>query len=346
MWSNLNNRALAALSLSMLALTGSLGCTATSSLPAPGRVLTLHDPTWGRQYRMYVPSHYNDARRWPLVIACHGARPFDSPSIQIDEWKGLAEQHGFLVAAPDLTAVASLPPKPPEQIDRQLDDDRAILSIVTSIRAARSVDDTRVFLAGWSTGNYVALFSGLRHPDIFRAVSCREGEFKADFVKPTVPFLDHHQIVQVTYGELDLRKDVAEACIDWLREHDLEVSPRKSYGGHPRDAGLVYPFFAWVVRNRPWVRIEVKEDPDDGLRVTLSVRASFKPTGYLWDFGDRQRATEAAPTHRYAEPGTYTVTVGLAGGGEKRTVRHISLQVPPVHLGTALSTPGPSAAAP
>jgi gliding motility-associated-like protein len=32
-------------------------------------------------------------------------------------------------------------------------------------------------------------------------------------------------------------------------------------------------------------------------------------TGYLWDFGDGETSTAASPTHTYAQPGTYTVTL-------------------------------------
>lgn len=40
---------------------------------------------------------------------------------------------------------------------------------------------------------------------------------------------------------------------------------------------------------------------------SASADADGSITGYLWDFGDGQTSTEAAPSHTYASPGSYTV---------------------------------------
>ena len=69
---------------------------------APGQHIATQDPELHHPYRLYVPTSYYHERRWPLVVTCHGTEPFDTADLQLDEWKGLAEQKGFLVVAPEL----------------------------------------------------------------------------------------------------------------------------------------------------------------------------------------------------------------------------------------------------
>ena len=58
----------------------------------------------------------------------------------------------------------------------------------------------------------------------------------------------------------------------------------------------------------------------DGLTVTLT-DASIGADSYSWNFGDGNSSTDAAPTHTYAEGGTYTIelTVTNAGGSDTAT---------------------------
>ncbi|MEP0842487.1 MAG: hypothetical protein HRF43_07215, partial [Phycisphaerae bacterium] len=249
--------------ISLLILLSCSGCPAVSNLPAPGELLTLREPRFGRPYLLYVPSRYREDRRWPLVVTCHGTRPADTAGLQMKEWKGLGEMRGFLVAAPELTAASALTPGAPEQIRRQLDDEQAILSMLSAIKAARSIDDAQVFITGWSAGCYVALFAGLRHPEVFRGISLRQGNFNPAFVEPCIPFLDQNQPIQVTSAELDLLRDEAKRCLDWLRMHGLDPTPLEQFSGHRRGPEPVFAFFADVIRNRPWARIEVHEDAAD-----------------------------------------------------------------------------------
>ncbi|GAG08333.1 unnamed protein product, partial [marine sediment metagenome] len=204
--------------VSLVGLTCCTGCPVVSKLPAPGRVLTQREPEFGRKYYLYLPTRYDHDRRWPLVVTCHGTPWWDTARAQLDTWKGLAEKEGFLVAAPELIGTASVPRSAAEQIRRQSQDERAILSVVRSIRAARSVDQTRVFLTGWSAGAYAVLFTGLRNPDVFRALSVYQGNFDPAFVEPCAPFLDRYQPIQIVYGSEDPIAN-AQPCVDWLRSH-------------------------------------------------------------------------------------------------------------------------------
>ncbi len=318
------------------------GCPVSGNLPAPGRVVSEVEPESKRPYRLYVPTRYSEARRWPLVVTCHGTPPFDTAAAQFDEWKGLGEDKGFLVAAPDLKGTSALAPAREQQIALQADDERAILGVVRAVSGSHSVDATRIFLTGWSAGSYAVLYTGLRHPDVFRGLAIRQGNFKAEFVEPTVPFLDRHQPVLVMFGNIDLLKDDAQACIDWLKSHDLDPTVLERPGAHRRDPNPVYSFFADVVRHRQWIRVRVEDDPQDPMAVRYSVTSSFEPYRYLWDFGDGQRGVEESPKHRYERPGLYTVRVAVyTAEGKDPYVRQINLQVPRVRLGAPGATTMP-----
>ena len=47
---------------------------------------------------------------------------------------------------------------------------------------------------------------------------------------------------------------------------------------------------------------------------------------YLWDFGDTNSSIEMNPSHRYSNPGTYTVSLTAKGlGGEETTTQIITV---------------------
>ncbi|NLX12151.1 MAG: prolyl oligopeptidase family serine peptidase [Phycisphaerales bacterium] len=327
--------------LSALSLVFCAGCMVVDNRPAPGQLLLQTDPEYGRNYHLYVPSRNNQGRAWPLIIACHGTIPWDSADRQVAQWKGLAEEKGFLVAAPELRGTkGDFPPATEEQIRRQLEDEKIILSVVKAIRAARNVDENRVFLTGWSAGAYAVLFTGLRNPDTFRAIAVSQGNFKADFVEPCIPFIDRYQPVNIVYNSEDLLlKADAPTCIDWLRAQGMHPTVLERPGIHKRDPEPIFNFFVDCARRIPWIRVSVTYDPGDPMEVAFIASSSFEPTQFLWDFGDETRASSPAPRHRYEKPGRYLAKAALWAPNGKSYVRQISLQVPPVRLGAAASAP-------
>src|ERR1017187_7889826 len=84
------------------------GCPVTERQDTPVSEMRLADPGVNRPYWLYVPSDYSDQRCWPLVITLHGSHGWDDSRRQVLEWKYLAEQKGFIVAAPDLRAAEGI----------------------------------------------------------------------------------------------------------------------------------------------------------------------------------------------------------------------------------------------
>jgi hypothetical protein len=314
------------------------GCAPLDARPVPGSILALREPDTSRDYQLYLPSRYSADQQWPLVIVCHAQWPLDWPKAQIDEWKDRAESKGFLVAAPKLLSTSpGLSDDSAAQVSRQRQDEEAILGIIAHIRAARSIDTNAIFIYGWLGGAYPALFTGLKNPDVFRAVALRQPSFDSRYIQPTVPYLDHQQPIQAICGFSDLtdftRKD-GLACVEWLREHRMAVSEEETPSANKREPEAVYAFMHQIVRTHAWIRVTVLEaDPGRPLAVRFSLQSSVPIDLFLWDFGDGQSSRVASPEHVYAKPGTYAVRVTVTSG-RKSHARGLELHVPRARLGT------------
>lgn len=320
--------------LTSVVLAAGSGCVVLNAGPAPGQTLTFREPDTRRSCKLYVPSNYTPEQAWPVLVACHGARLFDSPQFQIDEWKSTAEAKGFLVLAPDLNSVGGdLGGDPTRQIDRQRQDEEAILACLAYVRAGRTIDRDRVFISGWLGGAYPALFTGLRNPDVFRAITLCQPAFDRRYIDPVAGYVDPWQPVQVIYGLYDIWRDPSLACIAWLREQQIVVTELESNRAGQRDASDAFQFIRSVVRTKPWLRVNVTEvDTASLLAVRFALRSSEPITAYKWEFGDGQEDATASPSHEYAQAGVYTVRVTVRIGKDSH-VRQFDLRVPRVRVG-------------
>ena len=116
-------------------------------------------------YRVFVPSSYDGAKAFPLVIALHGMGGdensyFDYYSDGL--FKEEAERHGYLVACPKGRGPASM---------YLGDAERDVLDVLAEMMRAYRVDPDRVYLTGHSMGGYGTLTVAMNHPEIFAAIA-------------------------------------------------------------------------------------------------------------------------------------------------------------------------------
>jgi poly(3-hydroxybutyrate) depolymerase len=324
-------------------LTVWCGCPVSQSQDFPAPIRQEHTLGTQRDYFLYVPSTYDPDKRWPLVVTCHGTRPYDDARPQAKEWAALAEGRGFIVAAPKLEGVSGDDVwfrTPGKQIELQLEDEAVILEIVSRVKAAYNVADEQVFLTGWSAGGYAVLFTGLRNPDVFRALAIRQGNFDERYLSPVMPRLNRYQPILVLFGATDvLLKSHAEKSIQWLRSHGMDVHRREITGGHRRRPDIAYGFFRKQARE-PWVRVDAVRGYD-GEPLAIQVRARCRPTATAcyWWFGDGGTGRGAAAVHAYAQSGTYTVTMQAVMPGGGKVLRKIEVTVPTVQVGVETKPP-------
>lgn len=320
-----------ALLMSALMLLACAGCPQYRDPTVPGEVRRVREPATEADYYVYAPLNYDPAREYALIVVCHGTAGFDSSRRQIGDWAKLAEEKQFIVAAPSLKGVNGVfPPAARRQIELEGEDERRILACVQHVRNAYNIAADKVFLTGWSGGGYAVLYTGLKHPDIFRAVALLQGNFKAEFLGEVGRGIDAFQPVYVLYGSSDvLTGGHGKRCVRWLQEHGAAVTAEEIAGVHRNHPKQAYNFFERVVRQAPWLQVRaVVEEPSAPLTVRLKAQASFEPRRYKWSLGDGEESVLPSPVHTYAREGKYTITLEAETPKDKTVRRAVEITLP------------------
>ncbi len=284
----------------------------------------------GCSYQLYVPSIYDGRRPWPLIVVCHGTWPWDSAESQMREWAKFAEYEGIIVAAPRLvSSKGDWPPPPSKQIALQEEDERKILAMVSEIKRRHHIAESQVFLTGWSAGAYPILHTGLRHPDVFRALFIRQGTFDERFMDVPDDVISKWQPVKIVYGKSDTLRDQTTASVDWLEKTGVWVDREELPGIHRRiDPKHAWRYFSEVIKERLWVRIRTQRpDAAKPLAIRFDLDCIPKAVKQKWFFGDGAESYDTSPTHTYEKPGRYEVRVNLAIKGGRKYTRSRTIRV-------------------
>lgn len=312
-----------------LALLFAASCSQFVDPNVPEIIRPLAEPEGGGEYLLYRPSGYDRTQSWPLVVVCPSSFP-DSANRQIREWTELAEQYGFLVVAPRLKfSRKSWSKNPTEGADVLRANDIRVLSTVRHVRAGQNVSEDRVLIYGWKRGAAAALYTGLRNPETFRAVSVTRPRLYGDALPGPWNGIDRHQAVRVHYDVDDfVMGRHGHNVVEWLRAIGVNLEISTLGSARRGDTADAVQFFQEVIRKQPWVHVRAfAPDTRRPLEVHFKLKASRTPTRYRWYFGDGDESTVAQPIHVYAQPGTYRVTVTVPGARGNIT-RSVNVTVP------------------
>jgi len=298
----------------------------------PGDTQKFKENQTGYNYYLYVPSWHNNDQSWPIIVTCHGTPPYDSAWSQIHEWRGIAEQYGLLVIAPELQATSSgRTLDSQDQIRRQQQDEQAILNIVQKTITSLNGDPDRVFMVGWSAGGYDVYYTGLRNPQIFRALAVRMGNFDEKFLTDVTPRMDPYQSVVVFLASEDFPAINTQCrnAYKWLNDRNMKrVSIREIPGLHERKPKAAFSYFKDVAEQYSFVRLSAVKNVDgDPLTVQFYAHISPEPQTVVWDFTDHKISNEMAPKHKFPKPGTYDVNVTIITKKSAKTQRKIKLDL-------------------
>ncbi len=326
------HRHLAVFAFACLILVTCSGCPQYADPRVPEPILTMKEPAWGGEYLVYTPSRYRHEEASALVILCHGTTPWDTPLREIRDWVKLAEEKRFIVAAPHLKGTrGDFPPPADKQIAYQREDERRIMATLRHLQGAKNIDENRIFLAGWSAGGFAVLHTGLRNPDIFRALAVLQGNFDSAYLGDAVEQIDPYQPVMVLRGTADLLTNVqGKECADWLYENNAYVFDDAVPGPHRCHPQVAYEFFERIVRQVPFMRI-VAEPVDEShpFSIRFSTRGSFEPVAYEWSLGgDDAQSPVARPEHTFRDAGTYDIRLLATDAAGQRIRRYLRLTVP------------------
>ncbi len=128
-------------------------------------------------YRVFVPRAYK-GQPTPLVLALHGLGVTEDSFFDSYERMPahLAEQHGFLLAAPLGFRVDGFygseilrPTEPADKRKVELSE-KDVLEVLRRMRASYNVDTTRVYLMGHSMGAIGAWHLGAKYPELWAGV--------------------------------------------------------------------------------------------------------------------------------------------------------------------------------
>jgi PKD repeat protein len=103
----------------------------------------------------------------------------------------------------------------------------------------------------------------------------------------------------------------------------INVSAAGTYAVRVTNANLCSATDTLVLSVNPRAAIggiDVITAPANPRTITCSVINPQQVTSYNWDFGDNNTSTQAAPTHTYAQSGTYTVTLTAGNDCNDTTV--------------------------
>ncbi len=298
----------------------------------PGDTELMKDKVTGGEYYLYIPSWHNNEQTWPVIVTCHGTNPWDTAWAQIHEWRGLAEKYGLIVVAPILKGVNSEQSWPiKSQIERQKRDERVILSIVHKTIMSLNGDPNRVYMVGWSGGGYAVYYTGLRNPQVFRALVSRMGSFDERLVSDVVDRLDPYQPIAIFMAARDIPmiNKQCRAAYAWLKSHGMKrVRLREITGVHQRRPKVALDYFKEVTEKFAFVRVKaVKGVSGDSRRVQFYVTVDPKCRAIVWEFGDGEISNEQNPQHLYKKAGHYDVKVIIITARGARTERTLSIDV-------------------
>jgi len=137
-------------------------------------------------YSLYVPEHYDSRRRWPLIIALHGAGGANNEYLLT--WLRPAKSKGYIVLAPKSLGLTWAIEKPEADVV-------SVTSTLMALRERYAIDPDRILVTGLSDGGTFSYALSASRPNLFGAVAPVAGILPPwlDMQKAvTLPFLIIH----------------------------------------------------------------------------------------------------------------------------------------------------------
>lgn len=250
----------------LLPLTGCL-------VPQPrgdGSLDRIIEPQTQRAYWRYLPAAYvaaerdskRGARRWPLVVSCHGMKPFDTAPAQAREWQQEADRYGYVVIAPEMRSPDVTQQFPVRSVHPSFKEDAEfVLTAMDHVTETTGADGSCVLATSWSSGGYMAHYLVNRYPERFHCLAVRLSNFSDEVLDAELTPRSRYHPVLIVNTQLDFEIVRAESrqAREWYQRHgyrNLSWVTIKDIG-HERTPDLAADFFSRVASVRPMTRPSV-----------------------------------------------------------------------------------------
>lgn len=204
---------------------------------------------YSRVWYEYVPEHVkNTYNLVPLVTILHGRGSSAEAFFDISGMSCVAEERDFIVCFPE-AGIHQQKPGGLKNIllwngtyqDTRIDDVAFIRKMVEDVQSRYSIDSSRIYACGQSSGGMMASELALKAPDLFAAVSPWSAIKDPDHdialpenICPAVPYMflfgEHDWLcVDKEHGELEYKvtKDIAAFLKNLMKLYKLGETPRK-----------------------------------------------------------------------------------------------------------------------
>ena len=188
-------------------------------------------------YRIYVPTTYNGGKAFPLIVALHGLGGTEDAFFEgYDKaLPPLAEQHGYIVAAPLGYRVdgsygwgVGTPPVDPNVRRTQELSEQDVMQVLQRVRQHYKIDENRIYLMGHSMGGIGTWKIAAKYPDVWAAIGPISGSGAPATIERfrTIPEV-------VVHGDNDATVNVSGSrnMVEKMKELGVEVKYIEVPGG-------------------------------------------------------------------------------------------------------------------
>lgn len=171
-------------------------------VPAASNAEITQKETQGFIYYLFLPSNYDSARAWPLIITLHPST--GRGNMMVDFLSEQAEKKGYIVAGPN-SANSNY---------WAFSEAKDIFQMIEEIKKNYNVDINRIFLTGFSSGAIMTYYLGLNYPEKFRAIAPFAGYLKKIELNGEVSLSreeSKHIPVFILHGAIDSVVNIKEA---------------------------------------------------------------------------------------------------------------------------------------
>ena len=168
---------------------------------ATGVMVKAYRAEWDgtlQPYALYVPRNFDPGKRWPLIVALHGA--YSNPLHNLRRVFGRDNRPGEtddeaarnLLPLPDVPALVVSPFGRGALMGYDGLGEADVMRVIADVRRTYNIDPERMTLTGLSMGGGGTWAIGLRHPEMFAALApvCGISDYVSTIPPSELPFYD------------------------------------------------------------------------------------------------------------------------------------------------------------